>query len=192
MAKIDTSKIAGYSAMSAEEKLAALEAFEVEDTKSEIENYKKMINKASSEAAEWKRKHNALLSDEEKAKAEAEEERQRKDNEFAEMQKRINDLEKEKMVATYNASFVSMGYDAELATKTANALADGKMNEVFAYMKQHGDNKEKELRAEILKSTPTPSTAGKVDNPLTAEKIMAIKDPVERQQKIAENITLFT
>lgn len=192
MAKIDTSKITGYSAMSAEEKLAALEAYEVEENTSEIENYKKMISKANTEAAEWKRKHNALLSDEEKAKAEAEEERQRKDNEFAEMQKRINDLEKEKMVATYNASFVSMGYNAELATKTANALADGKMNEVFAYMKQHGEDKEKELRAEILKSTPTPSTAGKVDNPLTADEIMAIKDPVERQQKIAENITLFT
>ena len=85
-----------------------------------------------------------------------------------------------------------MGYDADLATKAALSLADGKMNEVFAYMKQHGDNKEKELRAEILKSTPTPSTAGKVDNPLTADEIMAIKDPVERQQKIAENITLFT
>lgn len=192
MAKIDTSKIAGYSAMSAEEKLAALEAYEVEENTSEIENYKKMISKANTEAAEWKRRHNALLSDEEKAKAEAEEERQRKDNEFAEMQKRINDLEKEKMVATYNASFVSMGYNAELATKTANALADGKMNEVFAYMKQHGEDKEKELRAEILKSTPTPSTAGKVDNPLTADEIMAIKDPVERQQKIAENINLFS
>ena len=39
MAKIDTSKIAGYSAMSAEEKLAALEAYEVENDTSEIENY---------------------------------------------------------------------------------------------------------------------------------------------------------
>ena len=154
--------------MSAEEKLAALEAFEIEDTKSEIENYKKMINKASSEAAESKRKHNALLSDEEKAKAEAEEERQRKDNEFAEMQKRINDLEKEKMVATYNASFVSMGYDAELATKTAKALSDGKMNEVFAYMKQHLDAKEKDLRASILKDTPSPNT-GATTNEITKE-----------------------
>ncbi len=185
MAKIDTSKIAGYSAMSAEEKLAALEAFEVEDSTSEIENYKKMINKASSEAAEWKRKHNALLTEEEQAKI-------ARDTAFQEMKDRVETLEKEKMVATYNASFISMGYDADLATKAAISLADGKMNEVFVYMKQHGDNKEKELRAEILKSTPTPSTAGKVDNPLTAEEIMAIKDPVERQQKIAENITLFS
>lgn len=185
MAKIDTSKIAGYSAMSAEEKLAVLEGLDINDGTSEIENYKKMISKANTEAAEWKRKHNALLSDEEQAKA-------ARDAEYQEMKDKVASLEKEKMVATYNASFVSMGYDAELATKTANALADGKMNEVFAYMKQHGDNKEKELRAEILKSTPTPSTAGGVDKLLTAEEIMAIKDPVERQQKIAENITLFT
>ena len=168
MAKIDTSKIAGYSAMSAEEKLAALEAFEIEDTKSEIENYKKMINKASSEAAEWKRKHNALLSDEEKAKAEAEEERQRKAEEFAEMQKKIKDLETEKTVALYQTKLVSMGYNADLATKTAKALSDGKMNEVFAYMKQHLDAKEKDLRASILKDTPAPNT-GATTNEITKE-----------------------
>ena len=185
MAKIDTSKIEGYSAMSAEEKLAILEGLDINDGTSEIENYKKMISKANTEAAEWKRKHNALLTEDEKAKAE-------KDAAFEAMKERVETLEKEKTVATYNASLVAMGYNAELATKAATALADGKINEVFAYMKQHGDNKEKELRAEILKSTPTPSTAGGVDKPLTADEIMAIKDPVERQQKIAENITLFT
>jgi hypothetical protein len=77
MAKIDTNKIEGFSEMTAEEQIAALLAYEVENDTSEIENYKKMLNKASSEAADWKRKHNALLSEEEKAKAEAEEERQR-------------------------------------------------------------------------------------------------------------------
>jgi hypothetical protein len=38
MAKIDTTKIEGYSEMTAEEKLAVLEAFEVEDNASEIDN----------------------------------------------------------------------------------------------------------------------------------------------------------
>ena len=185
MAKIDTSKIAGYSAMSAEEKLAALEAYDVEESTSEIENYRKMISKANTEAAEWKRKHNALLTEEEQAKV-------ARETEFQAMKDRVETLEKEKTVATYNASFASMGYKPEMETKIAEALADGKMNEVFAAMKQHGEDREKELRAEILKSTPTPSTAGKVDNPLTADEIMAIKDPVERQQKIAENINLFS
>lgn len=184
MAKIDTSKIVGYADMSAEEKLATLEAMEIDDNASEIENYKKMISKANTEAADWKRKHNALLTEDEKAKAE-------RDAEFQAMQTRVAELEKEKTVATYTASFASMGYDGELATKVANALADGKMNEVFAYMKQHGDAKEKEIKAEILKSTPKPSTAGGVGGTLTAEEIMAITDPVVRQQKIAENINLF-
>ena len=184
MAKIDTSKIEGYAAMSAEEKLAVLEGLDINDGTSEIENYKKMISKANTEAAEWKRKHNALLSDEEKAK-------EQREAEYQEMKDKVAALEKEKTVATYNASFTSMGYKPEMATKIAAALADGNMNEVFALMKQHGENKEKELRAEILKSTPTPSTAGGVDKPLTADEIMAISDPVERQQKIAENINLF-
>ena len=163
MAKIDTSKILGYADMSAEEKLKALEAFEIEDSSSEIENYKKMISKANSEAADWKRKHNALLSEEEKAKAEAEEERQRKENEFAEMQKRLNDLETEKTVALYQTKLVSMGYNSDLASSTAKALSEGKMNEVFANMAQHLDAKEKDLRASILKDTPTPNTGATTD-----------------------------
>lgn len=184
MAKIDTSKIAGYSAMSAEEKLAALEAYDVEESTSEIENYRKMISKANTEAAEWKRKHNALLTEEEQAKV-------ARETEYQAMKDRVETLEKEKTVATYNASFASMGYKPEMATKIAEALADGKMNEVFAAMKQHGEDREKELRAEILKSTPKPSTAGGTGETLTREGILAIADPVERQQKIAENITLF-
>lgn len=163
MAKIDTNKIEGFSEMTAEEQIAALLAFEVESDTSEIENYKKMLNKASSEAADWKRKHNALLSEEEKAKAEAEEERQRKAEEFAEMKKRLNDLENEKTVALYQTKLVSLGYNADLAFATAKALSDGKMNEVFANMAQHLDTKEKELRASILKDTPTPSTGGTTD-----------------------------
>ena len=56
--KIDTSKITGYAEMSAEEKLAALEAFEIEAPKSgtdETEKLKAALSKANSEAAEWKR-----------------------------------------------------------------------------------------------------------------------------------------
>lgn len=189
MAKIDTSKIAGYSAMSAEEKLAALEAFEVEDNTSEIENYKKMISKANTEAAEWKRKHNALLSDEEKAKAEAEEERQRKAEEFAEMQKKIKDLETEKTVALYQTKLVSMGYNADLASATAKALSEGKMDEVFANMAQHLDTKEKALRAEILKGTPTPDV-GSSSSTITKEAFskMGYK---EKRELFASNPDLY-
>ena len=182
MAKIDTSKIEGYSAMSAEEKLAILEGLDINDGTSEIENYKKMISKANSEAAEWKRKHNALLSEEEKAKAEAEEEKQRKDNEFAEMQKRLNDLETEKTVALYQTKLVSMGYNSDLASSTAKALSEGKMNEVFANMAQHLDAKEKDLRASILKDTPAPNT-GETTNEITKDDI--------KKMGYAEKVKIF-
>ena len=68
MAKIDTSKIAGYAEMTPEQKLAALEGFEYEDNLAELEKQKNAVSKANSEAAEWKRKHNALLSEDEKKK----------------------------------------------------------------------------------------------------------------------------
>jgi hypothetical protein len=193
MAKIDTNKIEGFSEMTAEEQIAALLAYEVENDTSEIENYKKMLNKASSEAADWKRKHNALLSEEEKAKAEAEEERQRKADEFAEMQKRLNDLETEKTVALYQTKLVSMGYNADLASATAKALSEGKMNEVFANMAQHLDAKEKILRTEILKGTPTPDVGGSGSISMTKEDIYKkdeygryVLSASERQKALAE------
>ena len=74
MAKIDITKIEGYDKMTPEEKLAALEAFEYEDNFSELEKYKNAASKANSEAAEWRKKHNALLSEEEQKKQANEEE----------------------------------------------------------------------------------------------------------------------
>ena len=64
MAKIDTSKIEGYADMTPEQKLAALEGYEYEDNAAELEKQKNALSKANSEAAEWKHKHNALLSEE--------------------------------------------------------------------------------------------------------------------------------
>ena len=51
MAKIDTTKIEGYAGMTAERKLAALEAFELPDNNSaELERLKNAVSKANSEA----------------------------------------------------------------------------------------------------------------------------------------------
>ena len=62
--KIDVTKIEGYSEMSAEEKLAALESYTIPDPDYTGYVKKDAFDKAASEAAEWKRKHNALLSEE--------------------------------------------------------------------------------------------------------------------------------
>ena len=62
-----------------------------------------------------------------------------------------------------------MGYDSNLAQSTAEALAKGDMDTVFKNQKTHADNREKALRTELLKGTPTPA-AGKTDDGMTKEK----------------------
>jgi predicted NodU family carbamoyl transferase len=149
MAKIDVTKIEGYDTMTPEEKLSALEAFEYEDNLSELERYKNAVSKANSEASEWKKKHNALLNEDEKKKTEQEEE-------LTNLRAEVEELKKEKAVSSYKAKFLGLGYNESLAESTANAMAEGDMETVFANQKKHNETREKEIKAELLKGTPTP------------------------------------
>ena len=136
MAKIDITKIEGYDTMTAEEKLAVLEAFEYEDNSAELERYKNAVSKANSEAAEWKKKHNAQLTADDKEKQEREEE-------LANLRTEIGELRKERAVTSYKAKFLGLGYDEALAEDTAKALAEGDMDKVFVNQKKHNENREK-------------------------------------------------
>lgn len=151
--KIDTGAIEGYAEMTAEQKLAALEAFEYEDNSAELERMKNAVSKANSEAADWKKKHNALLSEDEQKK--------QKDAEtLAEMQAELETLRKDKTIADYTARYVAMGYDAELAKETAQAMADGDMNKVFANGEKHRQAMEQKIKEDLMKGTPKPGGAG--------------------------------
>lgn len=149
MAKIDTSKIEGYANMTPEQKLAALEGFEYEDNAAELEKQKNALSKANSEAAEWKRKHNALLSEEEKKKQEAA-------DKLAQMEQELADLRKGKTVSEYKAKFVAQGYDEALAEETAKALADGDSAKVFANQSKFLEEYAKKVKADAIKKTPKP------------------------------------
>jgi hypothetical protein len=153
MAKIDTSKIEGYESMTPEQKLAALESFEYEDNAAELERLKKANTKANTEAAEWKRKHNALLDDDEKKK-------QEDADALANMQKELDDLRKEKTVSEYKAKFIAQGYSEALASDTAKALADGDTVKVFANQEQFLQDYAKSVKADALKKTPKPPAGG--------------------------------
>ena len=150
MAKIDTSKITGYAEMSAEDKLKALEAFEYEDNAAELEKQKAAVSKANSEAAEWKRKHNALLGEDEKKKQEQEEK-------FANMEKELSELREAKRVSEFKAKFIAQGYDEALAEDTAKAMADGDSAKVFANQQKFLDEYAKQVKADALKKTPKPT-----------------------------------
>ena len=147
--------IENYENMTVEEKLAALEAYEP-DMSGFVT--KAQLDKVASEAASYKKQLREKMSaEEEKAAREAEER--------TALQARVEELERERTISTYTNSFLSMGYDEELAKETAEALVTGDMDIVFANQKTFALNREKALRAEILKSTPRPAagTEPKVD-----------------------------
>ena len=149
MAKIDISKIEGYEDMSAEEKLAALEAFEMPDPDYSGYVKKELFDKASSEIAGYKKQIWEKMSEEEAAKAKAQEE-------MESMQAELAQLRQDKVIQEYTAQFLGIGYDKELARETAVALQHGDMNTVFLNQSKFAALREKELKAELLKNTPKP------------------------------------
>lgn len=139
-------EIENYENLSTEEKLKALEAYEPD-----MSGYvsKSLLDKANSEAANYKKQLRERMSEDEAAKAKAAEE-------HASLLERLERAESELAIGKYENAYVSMGYDAKLAKSTAEALAKGDMATVFANQKLHAETREKALRAEILKGTPRP------------------------------------
>ena len=164
MPKIDTSKIEGYAEMTPEQKLAALEGYEYEDHSEELERQRAAVTKANGEAAEWKRKHTALLSEDEKKK-------QEDADKLASMEKELAELRKGKVVSDYKAKFVAQGYSEELADETAKALAEGDMTKVFANQQKFLADYAKGVKAEALKGTPKPPAGGSSTGVDFAKKI---------------------
>ena len=140
-------QIENYENMSVEEKLAALEAYEP-DMSGFVA--KSAFDKTASELAAAKKSiREKMTEDEAKAAKDAEDR--------AALEARVKELEHERAVNGYMAAYTAMGYDEKLAKATAEALANGDTKTVFENQKAFQANREKVLRAEILKATPAPS-----------------------------------
>ena len=175
MAKI-TDRIAGYAEMSAEDKLKALEALEEADNSAELERMKNAVSKANSEAAAWKKKHNELLGEEERKK-------QEQADHLAQVEKELAELRKEKTVSEYAAKFLGMGYEESLAKETAQAMADGDTEKVFANQVKFNDALKKAAIADKLKSTPRPGVGSDGGTVMTLKKLRTLSD--EEYEKFA-------
>lgn len=140
MAKIDTSTIEGYADMTAEAKLAALEAFELPDP-----DYSGYVKKSEYDKAAKE------LSQAKKSLAEAEGGSSAK---VTELEEKVANLEKEKKISGYKAEYLAAGYDEKLAQETAEALVAGDSAKVFANQKAFLEAHDKELKKELLKGTP--------------------------------------
>jgi hypothetical protein len=117
----------------------------------ELEKLKAALSRANSQAAEYKRALREKQTETERAAAERAEQEQA-------MRDELETLRKEKRVSDYTGKCLALNMDAELAGKTAAALADGDMDSVFDCLKDFVDATVTRLNNEALNRQPNLST----------------------------------
>lgn len=150
MFKIDITKIEGYENMTAEQKIAALEAYEFDHT-GWVK--KETLDRATSDAAEWKRKYTNTLSEAEQARIAAEEAQ-------ATTNARLAELERKDKISITKDKYIASGFPVDLAMATAEAFVDGNMDVVLSNITKHATNVATAARDEVLKETPRPPASG--------------------------------
>lgn len=173
MAKVDITKIEGYEGMTPEEKIKALEAYEIEDVQLDYSGYvkKDVFDKTASELAGVKKQLKEKMTDDEAAKQKEQEERE-------ELQSKYEKLLHDSEVSKNKAKLLALGYEEKLADDTAEAMVTGDLEKVMANQKKHLEAVEKKVRAGALKDTPKPTGDGD-SKTMTLEKLRGMT-PSER------------
>ena len=173
--KIRTEKIEGYKDMTLEQKLEALENYEVDEPDYSGYVTKEVFDKTASELANSKKQLREKMSaDEIKAKEDSEK--------YEDLQSKYDALLKESEISKNKARLLALGYVDKLATETAEAIVNGEIDKVFENQKKHLDSVEKRIREEVLTSTPRP-TGGNGSETMTLEKFKNM--PIEEQYKFS-------
>lgn len=172
-------QIEGYENLSPEEKVAALEAYEP-DMSGFVT--KSMFDKTASELAAAKKTIREKMSEDELKKTQEAEER-------AKLIARVEELEREKTVGSYVASYLSLGYAEDLAKSSAEAMVNGDMKKVFENQKKHAESREQALRTEWLKGMPNPP-GGDHDKGMTLDKLRTMS-LTEKAKYAAENPDIY-
>lgn len=123
------------------------EPAKVETDSAEVEKLKRLLSKANSEANSYKQQLREKQSAEERAAAERAEQEQA-------MREELETLRKEKRVSDYTGKCLALNMDAELAGKTAAALADGDMDSVFDCLKAFVEATTTRINNEALNRQP--------------------------------------
>ena len=161
-----TDKIQGYSNMTPEEKIKALEAYEL--TEPDYSGYvkKEVFDKTASELADSKKQlREKMTADEIKAKEDLEKQEK--------LQSDYDALLRKVSLSENKAKLLAIGYDEKLANDTAEAMLDGNIDKVLANQKKHLDAIEKKIREDVLHDTPKPEGDGPSDT-MTHEKLRAM------------------
>lgn len=108
----------------------------VQELMVQIATLKRAVDKASSEAADYKKKYNSKLTEQEVADQQKAEEQAAHEAEFKELQRKVK-------INEYAAQFTKLGY-GDLAEKAATAQVDGDTDELFRI--------QQDVQAKLLKN----------------------------------------
>ena len=129
---------------------------------SEVDKYKKLLSDKNSEISKLNKDLKARMTAEEQA----EEERAKQWNDLIEENKA---LKKEKQIGEYTNKYLSLGYDSDLAKKTAEALFDGDMETVFANQSAFNSALTSSVKEKLVQSDPIPRS-GTANNGMTKQE----------------------
>lgn len=139
------------------------------------------FDKASADAAKYKKElRSKQTAEEQEAEAKAEAERLRNE-ETENMRKELNHI---KAVAAYK------DVSEKSVENLIEAVSEGDHKAIAAIFKGEIDTAVAAAKAEWMKSRPRVNTGGNYSG-MTKEQIMAISDRTERRKAIAENSELF-
>lgn len=180
--KIDTTMIPNFDALPEEAKEAIL-SMEFDDAPDMSQFVSKAVfDKKASEAADLSKQLKSKMSqDEQEAAKQAET--------LANMQAELEALRQEKTVSDLTKRWMGVGYSEELATSTAKAMTAGELDAVFKNHAKFLADREKALKAELLKQTPTPAAGGASTN-VTKEQFDEM-DYSARMKLFDENRELY-
>ena len=117
---------------------------------------KKANDKATSEAASYKKQLREKQTAEEIAL-------QEKAEKEAEREEQFQKLLRENTITKFEKNFLALGYPADLAAKAAAAQCDNDTDELFSIQQTFIEEKEKTMKADWMKSMPKPP-AGNSDD----------------------------
>lgn len=155
------------------------EEVNVQDLMLEVAKLKRQVDKASSEAADWKKKYKASLDETEKASMEKAEAEALKDEE-------LNQLRRENTMNKIEKSYLAMGWTADEASRMATAEVDGDFDNKAKIMAEVDARKKKDFESEFLASRPDVNIGAGNGQTYTKEQFDKMS-PVERTTLKREN-----
>lgn len=194
MATINTESINGFDSMTAEEKVSALLAFQYDDGADKIKaaeesaaKMKAAFDKASSEAAGYKKQLNASKSEEELKRQESEET-------LKAMQEKLAEYEQREKISTAKAAFLGGGFDETTAADAANAFITGDIEKMSAAVKKFRESIEVSTKSKLMGSNPKPESGAKTDDDGKDDSIAAQlgKERAERAKKAQSILDQYT